>query len=176
MEIGLKITLDCSPRLESIVKDIMSLAHRQAVEEPTAAPTATPAKEATATPVAKPKTAKPKAEKPAPVAEPQQPTTTPTAAPEPAGEEAKAPSIEDVRAAMQAVRDRLEYGTPEEGQSKGPATEADQSIHRQLTKTFKEISKTLGANKPSELPNSQYGEFINRIGGLSVYDGNVVPF
>lgn len=175
MEIGLKITLDCSPRLESIVKDIMSLAHRQAVEEPKAATTA-PAKEATATPVAKPKTTKPKAEKPAPVAEPQQPTTTPTVAPEPAREEAKAPSIEDVRAAMQAVRDRLEYGTPEEGQAKGPATEADQSIHRQLTKTFKEISKTLGADKPSELPNSQYGEFINRIGGLSVYDGNVVPF
>lgn len=170
MEIGLKITLDCSPRLESVVKDIMSLAHRQAVEEPKEA-TAAPA-----TPVAKPKTTKAKAEKPAPVAEPQQPTTAPTAAPEPTEEGAKAPSIEDVRAAMQAVRDRLEYGTPEEGQAKGPATEADQSIHRQLTKTFKEISKTLGADKPSELPNSQYGEFINRIGGLSVFDGNIVPF
>lgn len=100
--------------------------------------------------------------------------------PEPAPapvEKAKLPTTQDVRNAMQATRDRLEFGTPAPGADKGPNAEADDEIHRALTKEFKAIAHSIGGCKPSELPEEQRQEFIDRLATLQVNaDKTITPF
>lgn len=83
---------------------------------------------------------------------------------------------EDIRAAMERVRNKLEYGTPAPGEDKGPNEEADTTIHRDLTALFKDTAKRLGADKPSTLPQEKRAEFIEAINTFELHDGAVVPF
>lgn len=97
--------------------------------------------------------------------------------PEAKAEESRKWTTVDVRAAMQAVRNRLEYGPCEEGEEKGPNEDFDPAIHKQLNAAFKAEAKSLGYDKPSELPSEVIPTFIEHINNLSL-DGsnNVVPF
>ena len=116
------------------------------------------------------KTAEP--EKPAKAEEPAE-----TEKLEAKAEESRKWTTVDVRAAMQAVRNRLEYGPCEEGEEKGPNEDFDPAIHKQLNAAFKAEAKSLGYDKPSELPSEVIPTFIEHINNLHL-DGsnNVVPF
>ncbi len=85
-------------------------------------------------------------------------------------------SNEDVREAMEKVRLKFEYGTPAPGEDKGPNEEMDETIHKALTKAFKQAAKACGSDKPSTLDEDKRADFINTIRNLSIVDGQFIPF
>ena len=120
-----------------------------------------------------------KAEEPAETKKPEAKAEEPseTEKPEAKAEKGRKWTTVDVRAAMQAVRNRLEYGPCEDGEEKGPNEDFDPAIHRQLNAAFKAEAKSLGYDKPSELTSEVIPAFIEHINNLHL-DGsnNVVPF
>ncbi|MEG1159351.1 MAG: hypothetical protein RSC78_06030 [Acidaminococcaceae bacterium] len=110
---------------------------------------------------AKPKQVVTKAEQPAPVveAETEQPAVDPQPEERPTTTGSKEYTEEDVRAAMDRTRRRIE------GESYKEKTDSEgyKKWHRALTAYFKETAAECGAEKPSTLPDSDSRQkFIDR--------------
>lgn len=117
-----------------------------------------------------------------PVEEPAKPAApaeaavpTEKAAPaEPA--EVKAPTVADVRAAMDRCRKRIEG----ENYATDTKSEGYQKYHKALTAEFKRISALLGSDKPSGLAEDQRRSFIEEANLLDIMEdgsiGKPVPF
>ena len=117
-----------------------------------------------------------------PVEEPAKPAApaeaavpTEKAAPaEPA--EVKAPTVADVRAAMDRCRKRIEG----ENYATDTKSEGYQKYHKALTAEFKRISALLGSDKPSGLAEDQRRSFIDEANLLDIMEdgsiGKPVPF
>jgi hypothetical protein len=117
-----------------------------------------------------------------PVEEPAKPAApaeaavpTEKAAPaEPA--EVKAPTVADVRAAMDRCRKRIEG----ENYATDTKSEGYQKYHKALTAEFKRISALLGSDKPSGLAEDQRRSFIDEANLLDIMEdgsiGKPIPF
>lgn len=95
------------------------------------------------------------------------------AAPEPeAPAEEKNYTDEDVRAAMDRTRRRIEG----EDYKDNTSSELYKKYHRALTAQFKQIAGVLGSDKPSALPSSELrGSFIRQCDELETgEDGSIV--
>lgn len=93
----------------------------------------------------------------APAPETEQPAAAPAEeAPTPEPEAIKAPTAEDIRAAMHRTRQRIEG----EDYKDNTSSEGYKKYHRRLTSTFKGIAAFLGADKPSALPAEMIPGFI----------------
>ena len=126
------------------------------------APTPTPAKKGRG----KAKTADAPAADAAPETEEPQPE---------AQTEGKELTEEDVRAAMDKTRRRIE-GEDYKNNTDG---EGYKKYHKQLTATFKNIAALLGSDKPSTLPAEQRASFIKQCDELIVENGEIttkVPY
>lgn len=101
----------------------------------------------------------------------------PTPAPTPEAPKEKKLTNEDIREAMEKVRNKFEYGTPAAGEDKGPNEEMDAKLHKQLTGLFKDAAKRLGSDKPSTLPEDKREDFIKAINDIQMNeDGTITPF
>lgn len=90
---------------------------------------------------------------------------------EPAAEEKKpAPTLEEVRAAMHRVRERLEG----EDYRNNPDSEGYRKYHRQLTSNFKSLAAMLGADIPSKLPEDKRAAFIEMCEQLREENGEII--
>lgn len=119
------------------------------------------------------------AEAPAAPAEAEAPAApaAPAAPEEPAAPaEVKAPTVADVRAAMDRCRKRIEG----ENYATDTKSEGYQKYHKQLTAEFKRISALLGSDKPSGLAEDQRRSFIEEANLLDIMEdgsiGKPVPF
>ena len=109
------------------------------------------------------------AESPAvPSEEPQQAVVPPT--------EDKAPSVADVRSAMDLCRKRIEG----DGYATDTKSEGYTKYHKKLTAKFKEVSMLLGADKPSALAEENRTAFIDEVNKLDLLEdgsiGKPLPF
>lgn len=109
------------------------------------------------------------AESPAvPSEEPQQAVVPPT--------EDKAPSVADVRTAMDLCRKRIEGNDYAENTS----GEGYKKYHKKLTQEFKSIAALLGSDKPSTLAEEARASFIEQVGQLDILEdgtiGKPLPF
>ena len=89
--------------------------------------------------------------------------------------EGKELTEEDVRAAMDKTRRRIE-GEDYKNNTDG---EGYKKYHKQLTATFKNIAALLGSDKPSTLPAEQRASFIKQCDELIVENGEIttkVPY
>ena len=89
--------------------------------------------------------------------------------------EGKELTEEDVRAAMDKTRRRIE-GEDYKNNTDG---EGYKKYHKQLTSTFKNIAALLGSDKPSTLPAEQRASFIKQCDELIVENGEIttkVPY
>lgn len=89
--------------------------------------------------------------------------------------EGKELTEEDVRAAMDKTRRRIE-GEDYKNNTDG---EGYKKYHKQLTATFKNIAALLGSDKPSTLPAEQRASFIQQCDELIVENGEIttkVPY
>lgn len=79
-------------------------------------------------------------------------------------------TAEDVRAAMHRARQRIE------GEDYKDNTESElyQKYHKELTRQFKNIAATLGADKPSALPEENRKSFIEQCDLLAVLENGEV--
>lgn len=109
-------------------------------------------------------------------AKPVAPAPTSETPAEGAEKKEKAITKEDIRAAMEAVRNKFEYGTPALGEAKGPNAEPDQQIHKNLTTLFKDTARRLGSERPSALPEEKRAEFIELINHFELHDDTIAPF
>jgi len=150
--INVQVSLGVTPQLESLVRSFLP-----AGEATAAAPVEN--KPAAPQPEAKPATKKNTKQQPAPEAK-QEPaaapaeTEAPAQDPAPAKEEQPADkqySEEDVRAAMDKTRKRIEG----EDYKDNTGSEGYKAYHRELTACFKQLAKDCGAEKPSALPDSE---------------------
>lgn len=95
---------------------------------------------------------------------------------EEAPQQAKVPTMEDVRSAMHRARQRIEG----ENYKEQPDSEGYKKYHKQMTAAFKNISALLGADKPSALPEDKRTSFIGQCNEIIVKDdgtiGINVPF
>lgn len=107
------------------------------------------------------------AEAPAAPAEPAEPA---------APAEVKAPTVADVRAAMDRCRKRIEG----ENYATDTKSEGYQKYHKALTAEFKRISALLGSDKPSGLAENHRWSFIDEVNLLDIMEdgsiGKPVPF
>lgn len=150
--INVQVNVGVTPELASLVKPIVDhLQGARAVEAAPAAPQ----------PETKPASKKTK----------QQPAADP--APEaPAAAEEKNYAEEDVRAAMDRTRRRIEG----EDYKDNTSSELYKKYHRALTAQFKQIAGVLGSDKPSALPSSELrGSFIRQCDELEIgEEGSIV--
>ena len=89
--------------------------------------------------------------------------------------EGKELTEEDVRAAMDKTRRRIE-GEDYKNNTDG---EGYKKYHKQLTATFKNIAALLGSDKPSTLPADKRASFIQQCDELIVENGEIttkVPY
>lgn len=88
----------------------------------------------------------------------------------PAEDKPKELTAEDVRAAMHRTRQRIE------GEDYKDNTESElyQKYHKELTRQFKNIAATLGADKPSALPEENRKSFIEQCDLLAVLENGEV--
>lgn len=125
----------------------------------------------------------PPVEEPAEPAKPAEPAApvveaaAPAAPEEPAAPaEVKAPTVADVRAAMDRCRKRIEG----ENYATDTKSEGYQKYHKALTAEFKRISALLGSDKPSGLAEDQRRSFIDEANLLDIMEdgsiGKPVPF
>lgn len=122
----------------------------------------------------------PPVEEPAKPAEPAAPVVeaaAPAAPEEPAAPaEVKAPTVADVRAAMDRCRKRIEG----ENYATDTKSEGYQKYHKALTAEFKRISALLGSDKPSGLAENHRWSFIDEVNLLDIMEdgsiGKPVPF
>lgn len=111
-------------------------------------------------------------------AEPQE-TSEPNEAPAATTESVEAPeqpkaATVDVRAVIHETRCRIEGNDYAEAD-----TEAKRMYHKLLTGEFKRISRLLGAEKPTELPEEQRAMFAKLCSELEAVDGQItakLPF
>ena len=84
--------------------------------------------------------------------------------------EQKPLTAEDVRAAMHAVRQRIE------GEDYKENTNGDlyKKYHKPLTAQFKNIAALLGAEKPSALPPDKIADFIEQCNGLQIMEDGTI--
>lgn len=84
--------------------------------------------------------------------------------------EQKPLTAEDVRAAMNKTRQRIE------GEDYKENTNGDlyKKYHKPLTAQFKNIAALLGAEKPSALPPDKIANFIERCNGLQVMEDGTI--
>lgn len=185
--INVQVNVGVTPELASLVKPIVDhLQGARAVEAAPAAPqpeTKPASKKTKQQPAADPAPEAPAAtaettqEQPAAAAEVSNQEEAPAAAPaaeqqaEAAAEE-KNYTEEDVRAAMDRTRKRIEgedykYNTTSDGYK---------TWHRKLTAQFKQIAGVLGSDKPSTLPSSELrGSFIRQCDELEIgEEGSIV--
>ena len=85
-------------------------------------------------------------------------------------EMAKQLTIEDCRQANSAIRAKF-------GDNDGNDVEADgyKTHHKKFTAAFKGVLSSMGVNKLSELSADRYGEYINKVSGISP-DNDYLPF
>jgi len=95
---------------------------------------------------------------------------------ETAAEPAKAPSVLDVRTAMDLCRKRIEGNDYAENTS----GEGYKMYHKKLTQEFKNIAALLGSDKPSTLAEEARASFIEQVGKLDILEdgtiGKPLPF
>ena len=95
---------------------------------------------------------------------------------ETAAEPAKAPSVLDVRTAMDLCRKRIEGNDYAENTS----GEGYKKYHKKLTQEFKNIAALLGSDKPSTLAEEARASFIEQVGQLDILEdgtiGKPLPF
>ena len=79
-------------------------------------------------------------------------------------------TIEDCRQANSAIRAKF-------GDNDGNDVEADgyKTHHKKFTAAFKGVLGSMGVNKLSELSANRYGEYINKVSGISP-DNDYLPF
>lgn len=85
-------------------------------------------------------------------------------------EMAKQLTIEDCRQANSAIRAKF-------GDNDGNDVEAEgyKTHHKKFTAAFKGVLSSMGVNKLSELSADRYGEYINKVSGISP-DNDYLPF
>lgn len=159
LNFNLKIELTASDALLETVR-LIARASQPAEAKPAEAP-------------AKPAEKKQEAEAPAKPA-PKMEVADPLEIPEPV----TLPTAQDVREAMQKVRNKFEYGECAEGEEKGSNETPDSTIHKALTRLFKEMAQELEPGKvPSELTGENKAIFIERTKGITLIEGDLVaPF
>ena len=83
---------------------------------------------------------------------------------------AKQLTIEDCRQANSAIRAKF-------GDNDGNDVEAVgyKTHHKKFTAAFKGVLSSMGVNKLSELSADRYGEYINKVSGISP-DNDYLPF
>ena len=83
---------------------------------------------------------------------------------------AKQLTIEDCRQANSAIRAKF-------GDNDGNDVEADgyKTHHKKFTAAFKGVLSSMGVNKLSELSADRYGEYINKVSGISP-ENDYLPF
>lgn len=104
----------------------------------------------------------PPVEEPQPQPEARAEEPQPEAQAEP--EKPSYPTLEDVRSAMHAARQRIEG----EDYKDNTSGELYKKFHRQLTSAFKNEAALLGADKPSELAEDKRQAFIDQCALLEV--------
>ena len=79
-------------------------------------------------------------------------------------------TIEDCRQANSAIRAKF-------GDNDGNDVEADgyKTHHKKFTAAFKGVLSSMGVNKLSELSADRYGEYINKVSGISP-ENDYLPF
>jgi len=82
---------------------------------------------------------------------------------------AKKVTVQDVRAAMDRARTRIEGEGYKDLNPKHP-------LHNALTSEFKGIAALLGADKPSELPEEDRAAFVKECDLLGEEEGKIVKF
>ena len=120
-------------------------------------------------PAEEPKVAKveePKAEK---VEEPKADKPVEAKVETAAAPSAKKVTVQDVRAAMDRARTRIEGEGYKDLNPKHP-------LHNALTSEFKGIAALLGADKPSELPEEDRATFVKECDLLGEEEGKIVKF
>ena len=164
--INVQVNIGVTPEVEQLVTAILTKQPTAVVipapssEQPqpeAEAPTPTPAKKGRGK--AKTADAAPETEEPQPEAQ----------------TEGKELTEEDVRAAMDKTRRRIE-GEDYKNNTDG---EGYKKYHKQLTATFKNIAALLGSDKPSTLPADKRASFIQQCDELIVENGEIttkVPY
>jgi len=157
LEITVHVNLGVTPDLVALVSAILHKETQPAVASLEQTPN-TPAEEK---PVRKPRKAKEEpTESEAPTEESQAPQdNTP-----------KELTEEDVRAAMHRTRVRIEG----EDYKENTDGELYKKFHKQLTAQFKNISASLGADKPSALPADKRESFITQCDELLIGDDGTI--
>lgn len=89
---------------------------------------------------------------------------------EEAPQQAKVPTMEDMRSAMHRARQRIEG----ENYKEQPDSEGYKKYHKQMTAAFKNISALLGADKPSALPEDKRASFIGQCNEIIVKDDGTI--
>lgn len=167
LELNVNVTVGVTPEVAAIATAILNRQGKPAAIEATQqeapkAPAEAPEQPAPAKRVSREK-------KEAPAADPAVAPETP----EPAGdmpEEVFYPSEEDVRAAMDKTRQRIEG----EDYKNNTSSEAYTKYHKRLTAVFKSIAVQLGSEKPSVLPPEKRQDFIDVCALLVLTaDGNI---
>ena len=160
MQIEIKVTLRADEALLSALRALGG-GQKWSVPVQQVPPAEVPAeikREETAAPAAEVPVEIKREETAAPAAEPENPEPAPAR-----------PSMEDVRAAMEAARKRCEYP--------GGAEERDERLHRRMTAIFKEEARRLGAERPSELAPEARAAFIEAVRSYELNsDGAPEPF
>lgn len=179
--INVNVSIGVTPEVVALVTSILT-------KQPTAAAQPAPSSEQPEAPAqaATKRGRKPKTDAPAAEAEaaPEAPANEPEAQPAAEAEAAPAPEApaetkelteEDVRAAMDKTRRRIEG----EDYKNNTDSEGYKKYHKQLTATFKNIAALLGSDKPSTLPAEQRASFIKQCDELIVENGEIttkVPY
>ncbi len=172
--INVQINIGVTPEVVALVSSIINrqpaaVAATPAVESADSPEPAKPAKRASK------KNADPKPEPEAAPADSPEPEPE-TKDPEPEPETKKDLTEEDVRAAMDKTRRRIEG----EDYKENTAGDLYKKYHKQLTATFKQISALLGSDKPSALPAEKREAFIRECDALQIEaDGSIskpLPF
>lgn len=135
IQINVSVTIGVSQELKGLLLPLVAQLPPVEVPEPK------PAKKK-----AQPAVETKPAEEPAPAEDPK-----PAETEQPAEQPAKEYTEVDVRAAMDAVRRRIEG----EGWKENPTSEGYKKWHRVLTAWFKTTATECGAEKPSALPDSE---------------------
>jgi hypothetical protein len=174
--INVNVSIGVTPEVVALVTSILT-------KQPTAAVVPAPSSEQPEAPAQAPAKRGRKAKGDAPAA-PADEAPKPEAQPEPQEEaapadepqaEAKELTEEDVRAAMDKTRRRIEG----EDYKNNTDSEGYKKYHKQLTATFKNIAALLGSDKPSTLPAEQRASFIKQCDELIVENGEIttkVPY
>lgn len=173
----IQIQLDATPAMAALAALLRCADETATKEQPTAeaAQEADKPRAVTQQEVKKPSRAK-KAKAAEPAAPPAEEDKTEPAAEDkpaedkPAEEKPKELTAEDVRAAMHRTRQRIE------GEDYKDNTESElyQKYHKELTRQFKNIAATLGADKPSALPEENRKSFIEQCDLLAVLENGEV--